>query len=400
MSGPGEESARESIRDLAERTLTARDAEAMRRRRRVVEPLDATHVVIDGRRLVHFSGNDYLGLSRHPSIVAALAGANVAGSGSAALVTGRTASHDRAERTIAAWKGVDDAILLPSGYQANVAAIQTMAGLAESAGKRVRFLADKLVHASLIDAIRSTGAELRVYPHNTLDKLERLLASQTENTLDVVVTESIFSMDGDTADLAGIVGLRDRGAAFALIVDEAHASGLYGPRGAGLVAQLGLTSAVDLGIATFSKAAGAIGGAVYGPKAMVEAAVNFGRAYVYTTSPPACLADAIAASVDAMANADDRRARLRENISRFRLGLRAMGQAMMPGDSPIVPVIIGDAADALAVSKSLFDAGFLVVAVRPPTVPPGTSRLRVTLSSEHSREQIDALLLAIDDATR
>ena len=388
------------VRELAARALATRGAAAMRRVRREVDPIDATRVAIDGRTLINFSGNDYLGLSRHASVLAAFADAAAAGSGSAALVVGRTSSHARAERAIAAWKGVDDAILLPSGYQANVAAVQTMAGLAEAAGKHVRFLADKLVHASLLDAIRSTGGELRVHPNGTLDKLARLLAQPDDGRLDVVVTESIFSMDGDAADLAGIVALRGRGASFALLVDEAHASGVYGPRGAGLVAQLGLTASVDLGVATFSKAAGVIGGAVYGPSAMVEAAVNFGRAYVYTTSPPACVADAILASVDAMTCADDRRERLRANGKRLRTGLRAMGHGVVPGDSPIVPIEIGEPAATLAASAALFAAGFLVVAVRPPTVPPGTSRLRVTLSSEHSATQIDALLLAIDDATR
>jgi 8-amino-7-oxononanoate synthase len=390
------------VRDLAARAMAERSAASLRRERRPIRPIDATRLERDGRKLVNFSGNDYLGLAHDARVAEAIMRAareNRVGSGSAALVVGYTDAHRRAERALAAWKGVDDAVLLPSGYQANVAAIQSLAAIAAGAGRKPRFLVDKLVHASLIDAVRSTETELRVFPHNGLAKLARLLDDVGEkpgaDRLDVVVTESIFSMDGDRADLAGIVALRRQGARFALVVDEAHATGLYGPAGAGLVAELGLTGDVDLGIATFSKAAGVIGGAVYGPSTMVDAVVNLGRAYLYTTAVPPLIGDAVAASIEAMRDADDRRARLRANVDRLRAGIARLQLATIEGDSPIVPAILGDAARTLDASRRLAEAGHLVIAVRPPTVAPGTSRLRITVNSEHTVEQVDGLLDAL-----
>lgn len=379
---------------LAQQAINGRCDASLLRSRKVVEPIDATRVQIDGRELINFSGNDYLGLAHHPNVIAALKSATTAGSGAAALVSGRTQAHADAERAIAEWKGVDDAVLLPSGYQANVAAVQAFAGIAEASGRKARFITDKLVHASLIDAMRSTQAEIRVFPHANLAKLERLLGERSDQRLDVVVTESIFSMDGDAADLRAIAKLKQRHG-FALLVDEAHATGLYGDSGAGLIEQLRLEHAVDLGVATFSKAAGVVGGAVFGSKAMVEAVVNFGRAYVFTTSPPAFVASAISASIEVMRSDGDRRERLRASIDRLRAGVRSRGLPTVQGDSPIVPVILGDEAATLAAAERLRDAGFLAAAVRPPTVPKGTSRLRITVSSEHLAEQIDALLAAL-----
>jgi 8-amino-7-oxononanoate synthase len=380
---------------MAHAALDARRSQSLLRVRRQVELVDATHLRIAGKTLLNFSGNDYLGFSQHPVMLSVWRESIQVGSGAAALVTGRTADHVRAETDIARWKGVDDAVLLPSGYQANVAAIQTTASLAEASGLTPRFLVDKLVHASLIDAIRSTQAALRVFPHNNLAKLGRLLADDgSSGRLDVVVTESVFSMDGDSAALADIAALK-RDHRFALVVDEAHASGLYGEDGAGLVSQLGLTRHVDLGIATFSKALGVIGGAVYGAKALVDCVVNFGRSYIYTTSPPPAVARAITQAIQLCRDEPERRERLRANVARLRTAVASAGLQTVAGDSPIVPVLVGDEQRALDLAQNLMDRGFFVVAVRPPTVPPGTSRLRVTVSSEHTAQEIDALMHAL-----
>ena len=200
------------------------------RQRQLITPLDATHVEVDGRQYVNFASNNYLGLTHHPRVLDAARRAAQdygAGSGAVPLITGYGPAHQSTERRIAAWKGTENAVLLPSGYQANVAAVQALAAVGERAGGGTRFLLDKLAHASLIDAIRSTEAPCRIFPHNHLAKLERLLSEADLRQLQVVVTESIFSMDGDAADLRGLAALKDRHP-FVLLLDEAHASGVYG----------------------------------------------------------------------------------------------------------------------------------------------------------------------------
>jgi 8-amino-7-oxononanoate synthase len=376
------------------------------RRRHVVTPHDATHVEVDGRRYVNFASNNYLGLTHHPRVIAAVERAARdlgAGSGAAPLITGYGPAHQSAERRIAAWKQSESAVLLPSGYQANVAAIQALAAIGErtdiasGAGTNAggtRFLLDKLAHASLIDAIRSTAAPYRVFPHNHLAKLYRLLAEADPRQLQVVVTESIFSMDGDAADLAGLAELKSR-RPFVLLLDEAHASGVYGPAGAGLAAELGLAGVADVTVVTLSKALGSAGGAVCASAALCDAVVNFGRAYVYSTHLPPSAVAAAEAAIDVMADEPQRQQRVRELSARVRTELRAKGVALPPGDSPIVPITLGSERAALEAARALQDQGLWVLAIRPPTVPRGTSRLRVTLSSEHHDEEVAQLIAAL-----
>ena len=400
--------------------LTRLDAGQLRRRRRIVRPVDATHVEIDGRPLVNFASNDYLGLTHHPRVVAAATAATTrygTGTGAAPLIAGYTDAHASAEATLAAWKGTASAVLFPSGYQANVALVQAMAAVAARAGRQVRFLLDKLCHASLVDAVRSAAdppaATFRVFPHNGIGKLARLLEPRDEggpaggervlsrgsttrasaDPLDVVLTESIFSMDGDAADLAAVAGLKQRATRTPLlVVDEAHGSGVYGPAGAGLAAELGLRGAVDATVVTLSKALGGIGAAVCGSAALCDVLVNLGRPYVYSTSLPAAAAAAAAAAVGVLRDEPGRQARVRA-VARFvRAELAAAGFDLPPGDSPIVPVLLGSEAAALAAADRLRDRGLLALAIRPPTVPRGTSRLRVTLSSEHTDAEVATLL--------
>ena len=369
-----------------------RDAHALRNRR-PVRVTDATHVEIDGRRLVNFASNNYLGLTHHPRVVAAFRDATVAGSGAAALVSGHTAEHAAAESALARWKGTAAAVLVGSGFAANAAAVATVAAV----GGPVRFLVDRLAHASLIDAVRGSGQPFRVFPHNGLDKLARLLADADPGQRQVVVTESIFSMDGDAAPLAALAELRDRHG-FLLLLDEAHAAGVYGPAGAGLAAEAGV--AADLTVVTLSKAAGVVGGAVCSSAEWVEAVVNFGRSYVFSTSLPPAVAAAITAAVGVMADEPHRQSRVRELARRVRSQLAAAGVAVPAGDSPIVPIPMGDESAALSAAEWLRDAGLLVVAVRPPTVPRGTSRLRVTLSSEHTDDEVAAMVAAVSRGDR
>ncbi|MGA2442232.1 MAG: aminotransferase class I/II-fold pyridoxal phosphate-dependent enzyme, partial [Tepidisphaeraceae bacterium] len=274
---------------VVENELTQLAESGLLRRRRVVGPIDAVHVEIDGRVCVNFCSNNYLGLTHHPRVVAGLRiGAERfgAGAGAAGLISGFSPQHAATEAAIALWKSTEAAVLLPSGYQANLAAVQTLAALGRSGGGGVRFLIDKLAHASLLDAVRGSDAPWRVFPHNNMGKLRRLLEQADEKQIQVVVTESIFSMDGDEADLAGLDQLK-RARPFVLLLDEAHASGVYGRAGAGLAAERGLAEMAEVSVVTFSKAAGCVGGAICGRGNFCRAVLNFGRAYVYSTSIPA-----------------------------------------------------------------------------------------------------------------
>ena len=368
-----------------EALLADRRAVEQFRQRRVMSPIDSTHVTLDGRRVINFCSNNYLGLTHHPRIIEAMRQAlatHGAGAGAAPLISGQTDLHQRAEADIARWKGAEAAVLLPSGYQANHAAVQMLASV------RVRFLIDKLAHASLLDAVRSTSRPYRVFPHNHLPKLRRLLDAATPGEAQVVVTESVFSMDGDLADLQGLADLKKR-YPFVLLLDEAHGSGVYGAGGAGLAQELGHSSIVDLSIVTLSKAAGVQGGAVCGSRSLVDGLINFGRASIYSTSLSPALAAGISAAIEVMHDEPQRQARVRANAAHLRDRLTSLGVA--PGHSPIVPILLGDAPRAMAAMQRLLERGFWVAAVRPPTVGPNSSRLRVTVSCDHTSDEIDRL---------
>jgi len=383
----------------AERVLRDLRQTNQHRDRRIVTPVDATHVEWQGRQLVNFASNDYLGLSHHPAVVQAIIKAaqqHGAGSGAAGLITGFGSIHERAEKAIARWKGTPAAVLLPSGYQANHAAVQTLAAGTERAGRGIRFLLDKLCHASLIDAVRGTGAAFRVFPHNHMPKLSRLLSESDPNEIQVVITESIFSMDGDAADLNGLAALKKE-YGFLLVLDEAHASGVYGENGRGLPAESGHDGIADVTIVTFSKAAGCAGGAVCGSNVFCEALVNLARAYMFSTSVMPALAGAVEAAVGLMAHESGRRLRVRALALQVREALSKQGLKIPEGDSPIIPVILGTEAAALDAAAALLDKGILTLAIRPPTVAKGASRLRLTLSSQHTDEEISQFLAAMGE---
>jgi 8-amino-7-oxononanoate synthase len=384
----------QSFDELVATTLAALESGHRLRRRRAVRALDAVHVEIDGKPCVNFASNNYLGLTHHPRVIAAARAAlesSGVGSGAAPLVSGYTETHAAAERAIAAWKGTDDAVLLPSGYQANHAAVGALAAAADAAGRGVRFLLDKLAHASLIDAVRAIGLPFRVFPHNGIGKLRRFLEEAEKGVIHIVVTESIFSMDGDAADLPALAELK-REHPFVLLLDEAHASGVYGPAGAGYAAEVGLRDVVDVSIVTLSKALGCAGGAVCASRQICEAIVNFGRAYLYSTSMPAFAPAAAMAAIEVMRDEPARQRRVRELARRVRQRLSEVGLTMPPGDSPVIPIILGSETAALDAAARLMEQGILVVPIRPPSVPVGSSRLRVTVSCEHSDEEVARLI--------
>ncbi len=396
-------------------SLQQRVVSSTLRQRRSVRILDATHVRLektDSRlypdsspgheTLINFASNNYLGLTHHPRVIesfTAVAREHGVGSGAAALVTGHTTEHENAECALAKWKGTESAVLATSGFAANQAAVQALATVAaRTPGKPgARFLVDKLAHASLIDAVRNTGS-FRVFPHNNIEKLRRLLAAADPDQMQVVVTESIFSMDGDAADLPGIVALK-REFPFFVVLDEAHASGVYGPNGAGYACELGLQDQIDLTVVTLSKALGCSGGAVCGSRSTIDAVVNFGRPYIFSTSIPPAVAAAAATAIDVLCTEPARQQRLRSMSADIRNRLQTTGLLLPPGDSPILPIILGGEAETLAAAARLQSLGILTVAVRPPTVPRGSSRLRITLSSEHTPAEIDQLVNALADAS-
>ena len=303
------------------------------------------------------------------------------GSGSAPLVTGHSEFHASAEREIAKWKGTESAVLVGSGYAANLAAVQMLSAVTNG---RVRFLIDKLSHASLVDAVRGAQGIFRVFPHNNMHKLRRLLEQAEPGELQVVVTESIFSMDGDAADLPAIAKLKQE-FPFLLLLDEAHGSGVYGVGGAGYAAEMGLGRAVDLTVVTLSKAIGCSGGALCGSKSLCDAIVNFSRPYIFSTAMPPAIPLAVQAAIEVMREEPWRQQRVRELALKF-------GRS----DSPIIPIILGDESAALQASNRLMEAGMLVVAIRPPTVPVGTSRLHVTLSCDHTDAEVELLRSALN----
>ena len=384
--------------EQAVRAVLAELSEAhLYRQRRLITPLDATHVAWQGREYVNFASNNYLGLTHHPKVLHAAEKSfhqDGGGAGASPLTCGYGPTHAAAEQHIARWKGMESCVLLPSGYQANHAAVQTLASGAQESGKRIRFLLDKLCHASLIDAVRATGLPFRVFPHNNLEKLKRLLEIGETGDVQVVVSESIFSMDGDAADLVGLSRLK-RERPFVLLLDEAHATGVYGPSGSGLTNELGLDDLADVVVITLSKSIGCAGGAVCGSGTFCEALVNFARAYLYSTNMPSAIAAAADAAVAVMEQEPHRQARVRELAAQVRKELRETRFKSPAGDSPIVPIIIGSEVAALEAAEKLMADGLLVLAIRPPTVPRGTCRLRISLCSEHQDAEIERLIGSI-----
>ena len=354
-----------------------------------------------GRKLVNFSSNDYLGLATEPALRDAAKAAidqYGVGSGASRLVCGSLTPHMLLEERLAEFKHTEAALTFSSGY---ATALGTLGALLR---KDDVAILDKLSHASLIDGAKLSGATVRVFPHNHLGKLESLLKWSRENHPDgrvVVVTESVFSMDGDWAALAEIVEIKKRYGAM-LLLDEAHAVGVIGKHGRGLADQLGLAGEVDIHMGTMSKALGGSGGYVAGGRRLIELLVNRARSFIYSTAPSPAAAAAATAAIEFMLSpaGEKRRQMLRANLSHF---ADAMPRFFANGrkiQSAIIPIVIGDAQAAVEASQLLADKGFFVPAIRHPTVPRDTARLRVTLSARHTPKQIDALCAVLRNIAR
>lgn len=345
---------------------------------------------------INLASNDYLGLSQHPHLIQAVRAAaesHGVGAGASRLVVGHQPIHQQLESRFAHFKHAEAALLLPTGYMANAAVLTSL----PTEGDLICM--DKLNHASLIDAAQASPATLRIFRHRDYDKLERLL-SQSDAPHKYIVTDAVFSMDGDTADLARLVALRDRYDAI-VILDEAHATGVLGPHGGGLAEHHQLSEQVDLVISTASKALGALGGIVTGPAVLIEALVNFARSFIYTTAVPPTQVAAIDAALDVLHNEPERRQRLQQIITQVHDALRHSPWAdVLPGHvleaeqptTPILPLICGDEQAAMDLSSRLRDAGFYAPAIRPPTVAPGSARVRLCLRADLEDGHVDRLI--------
>jgi 8-amino-7-oxononanoate synthase len=373
--------------------LSSLEKQGLRRSLRVVESSRGTLITIAGRELVNFSSNDYLGLASHPEIASAMAEAAQrwgAGSTASRLICGTSAEHAALEEEIAAAKGTEAALVFSTGVAAATGTIPALVGRGDVV------ILDKLAHACLIDGVHASGAKMRVFPHNDLAKLESHLKWARETHpkgRTLIVTESVFSMDGDLAPLREIVELKDRHGAI-LFLDEAHAVGVRGRGAQGLAGELGLAERIEIQMGTLGKALGVSGGYIAGSRPLIDFLINRARSFIFSTAPSPAIAAASRASLRIVQSpeGDALRTRLQENLS---LLAGAMKAKLPP--SAIMPLILGGEERALSEAARLQEAGFFVPAIRYPTVPRKTARLRITLSAAQSHEQIRRLAEAIQE---
>lgn len=375
--------------DLAARLAERRSAH-LYRQRPLLETPQGPEVMVEGERLLAFCSNDYLGLANHPEVITAMqqgAAKWGVGGGASHLVLGHSTPHHALEEALAEFTGRPRALLFSTGYMANLAAVTALVGQGDTV------LEDRINHASLLDAGLLSGARFSRYLHNDAVSLANRLQKATGNTL--VVTDGVFSMDGDLADLPALCAAAKQKDAWVL-VDDAHGFGPLGTTGAGIVEHFGLgVEDVQVLVGTLGKAFGTAGAFVAGSEELIETLIQFARPYIYTTSQPPAVACATLKSLELLRTESWRREHLNKLVARFREGAAAIGLTLMDSATPIQPILIGDSARALRLSALLRERGLLVTAIRPPTVPAGSARLRVTLSAAHSEAQLELLLHAL-----
>lgn len=371
--------------------LAARRAEHLYRQRPLLQSPQGPEVIVDGKPLLAFCNNDYMGLANHPEVIAAWqAGAERwgVGGGASHLVIGHSTPHHALEEALAEFTGRPRALLFSNGYMANLGTVTALVGQGDTV------LEDRLNHASLLDAGLLSGARFSRYLHNNCDSLASRLDKAMGDTL--VVTDGVFSMDGDVADLPALAKAAKARNAW-LMVDDAHGFGPLGANGAGIVEHFGLgIDDVPVLIGTLGKSFGTAGAFVAGSEELIETLIQFARPYIYTTSQPPALACATLKSLELLRTEHWRREHLAALIKQFRAGAEALGLELMDSFTPIQPILIGDSGRALRLSQLLRERGVMVTAIRPPTVPAGSARLRVTLSAAHSEAQVQLLLQALE----
>ncbi len=376
--------------------LARLEQDSLYRRLRVIDSAHGAEVESGGRRMLMFSSNNYLDLAAHPAVKrAALETIERfgVGAGASRLVAGSLEPLHRLERSLARLKKVEAALVFGSGYLANMGAITALAGPGDT------IFSDELNHASLIDGCRLSKATLRVFRHRDAGHLKVLLEDSDRAGRRLIVTDSVFSMDGDLAPLTDIVELARRFGA-AVMIDEAHGVGVFGPGGAGLAAELGLSNEIDVQVGTLSKALGAYGAYVAGSRTLIDFLINRARCFIYTTGLPPAMAAAASAALEIMTQEPERISRLHDNAAYMRAALVAAGFRLAPTTSPILPVMMGESKTALTMAERLFARGVYVIAIRPPTVPEGFARLRVTPTAGHTRADLDRAISAFVESGR
>jgi 8-amino-7-oxononanoate synthase len=381
------------MKDLSQQ-LEQRRQNKLYRERRVLDGPQGVEITVDGKPLLSFCSNDYLGLANHPDIIAAFhRGLDQygAGSGAAHLITGHSRAHHELEEALADFTGRPRALLFSTGYMANLGVISALTGRGD------HVFEDRLNHASLIDGARLSAAKLQRYAHNDMAQLEVQLSSVMGGEC-LVATDGVFSMDGDIALLSGLSETAARHAAW-FMVDDAHGIGVLGKNGRGSVDAAGLDAqAVPILVGTLGKAFGTFGAFVAGSEALIETLIQSARTWIYTTALPPAVAVATTAALARVREDDWRREQLAQLVARFRHGAGQLGLQLAQSSTPIQPLVVGAAAAAMSLSEALRDEGILVTAIRPPTVPDGTARLRITFSAAHTEAQVDRLLDGLESA--
>ncbi|MDH4286565.1 MAG: 8-amino-7-oxononanoate synthase [Gallionella sp.] len=404
--------------------LNERTAQGLLRQRRTLQGPQSPHIVVDGKPYLSFCSNDYLGLANHPRLVVAMqqgAAQYGAGAGAAHLVSGHTQAHHDLEIALAAFVKKPAALLFSTGYMANLGAVQALVGKGDTV------FADKLNHSSLNDAMQLSRADMQRYRHNDIAQLAQLL-EKTRSGRKLIITDAVFSMDGDLAPLPELLALCEQHDAW-LLADDAHGFGVLGEQGRGSLFHFKspltplLQSGVKIGahahnpplakggrgdlnspriiyMATLGKAAGVSGAFVAAEQVVIDTLINHARSYVYTTAAPPALASALLESLQLIGQGDELRAHLQELIAQLRGGLEGLPWKLMPSETAIQPLLIGDNQAALELSAALRERGFWVAAIRPPTVPQGTARLRITLSAAHSAADVARLSEALHELAR
>ena len=388
------------VNDMQQRLreeLAGIDSAGLRRRLRQLDSAQGVRINLEGRELLNFSSNDYLGLANDPILKRAASKAIEefgAGSGSARLICGSQSPHHQLENALAAFKGTESAICFSSGYAAALGVLPVVVGEGDTV------VIDKLVHASLIDGVRLSGAKLRVFKHNNLEDLERILqwAARREGHI-LVITESVFSMDGDLAPILNLVELKEKYGAW-LMVDEAHATGLFGKGRRGLIEEFGVGDRVDIQMGTLGKALGSAGGYICGSQQLVDLLINRARSFVFSSAPVPAQAAAAKAAVDWVQTSEAEVARtcLWGLVDQLKNGFIQRGWELPVVRSAILPLVIGRESDAANLSDRLLAEGVFVPAIRYPTVARGKARLRITVSAAHSPEDVSQLLEVLGDA--
>ncbi len=375
--------------------LAEREAQNLYRRRRISDGPQGPEQVVDGKAFLSFCSNDYLGLANHPEIVAAFKrGADDygVGSGAAHLVNGHSRAHHMLEEELAEFTRRPRALLFSTGYMANLGAVAALVGAGDA------LFEDRLNHASLLDAGLLSRARLSRYEHANVASLKNKIG-ESKAKEKLIVTDGVFSMDGDIAPLPELAAAARQHEAM-LMVDDAHAIGVLGPQGRGSCAHFGLgIEEVPVLMGTLGKGVGSFGAFVAGSEELIEWLIQAARPYIYTTATPPAVAEATRASLKLIQAEEWRREKLRSLIQRFRAGAQQLGLGLMASQTAIQPLLVGDAGRAVALSKALEAQGILISAIRPPTVPEGTARLRITFSAAHSEEQVDRLLAALESVS-